>query len=93
MPKIAIYQAFTFYMFIYDVLNEPPHLHITKNKKGYTSSAKIWLNSLSFAETGNFTEKELNVIEKVVTKNQVVLLASFEAVKKGEKAKTIKLKM
>ena len=80
-------------MFIYDVLNEPPHLHITKNKKGYNSSAKIWLKSMIFAETGNFTDTELNVIEKVVLKNQVVLLASFEDVRKGKKAKTIKLKM
>jgi hypothetical protein len=92
MPKIAIFQAFTFYIFIYDVLNEPPHLHITKNKKGYNNSAKIWLETLIFAEIGDFNEKELNFIEKLVGFNKSKLLAAFEEVKKGKKVQTIKLK-
>ena len=92
MPKIAIYQAFTFYMYIYDVLNEPPHLHITKNKKGYNNSAKIWLESLIFAESGDFSDNELNQIEKLVTKNQEILIDAFNKVKDGASVKTIKLK-
>jgi hypothetical protein len=92
MPKIAIFNAFTFYIYIYDVLNEPAHLHITKNKKGYNNSAKIWIESLKFAESGDFSEKELNLLQKLVESNQQKLLNAFEKVKRGEKIKTIQLK-
>ena len=48
--------------------------------------------SLIFAESGDFSEKELNQIEKLVTKNQEILIDAFNKVKDGESVKTIKLK-
>jgi hypothetical protein len=32
MPKIAVYKFLTFFIFSYDALNEPPHLHVVKEK-------------------------------------------------------------
>jgi hypothetical protein len=32
MPKIAIYKFLTFFIFAFDAINEPPHLHIAKEK-------------------------------------------------------------
>lgn len=92
MPKIAVFQAFTFYLYFYDILNEPPHLHVTKNKKGYKGSAKIWLESLKYAETGEFTKKELNTIEKLVKSNQKELLFSIQNLKDGVEISVLNLK-
>ncbi|MDX2189604.1 MAG: DUF4160 domain-containing protein [Bacteroidota bacterium] len=56
MPKIAIYKFLTFFIYAYDALNEPPHLHVVKEKGSRQRSAKIWLNSLIVEEKGTLSE-------------------------------------
>jgi|688.fasta_scaffold516683_2 hypothetical protein len=92
MPKIAIYKFLTFFIFAYDALNEPPHLHIVKEKGNRQRSAKIWLETFKVAETGSLTERELNQAINLIKKNQAILIDSFNKVKRGEKITTIKLK-
>ncbi len=92
MPKIAIYKFLTFFIFAFDALNEPPHLHVVKEKGNRQRSAKIWLETLKVAEKGTLSEKELNQALNLIKNNQSVLIASFNKVKKGEKIKTIKFK-
>jgi hypothetical protein len=41
MPKIAIYKFLTFFIFAFDAIIEPPHLHIAKDKGNRQRSAKI----------------------------------------------------
>jgi hypothetical protein len=43
IPKIVIYKFLTFFIYCFDVLKEPPHLHIVKEKGMKQKSAKIWL--------------------------------------------------
>ena len=52
MPKIAIYKFLTFFIFAFDAINEPPHLHIAKDKGNRQRSAKIQLETLKVAEKG-----------------------------------------
>ncbi len=59
MPKIAIYKFLTFFIFAYDALNEPPHLHIAKEKGNRQRSAKIWLKTLEIAERGSLSDIDL----------------------------------
>ena len=92
MPKIAIYKFLTFFIFAYDALNEPPHLHIVKEKGNRQRSAKIWLETFKVAEEGTLNEKELNQAISLIKKNQVILIDSFNKVKNGQKITTIKLK-
>jgi hypothetical protein len=92
MPKIAIYKFLTFFIFAYDALNEPPHLHIVKEKGNRQRSAKIWLETFKVAETGTLNEKELNLAIGLIKKNQSLLVDSFKKVKNGEKITTLKLK-
>jgi hypothetical protein len=92
MPKIAVWKFLTFFIFAYDALNEPPHLHIAKEKGNRQRSAKIWLESLEIAEKGSLKEKELNEALRIMKENQAALLDLFEKVKNGEKIKTLKLK-
>ena len=56
MPKIAVYKFLTFYIFAFDELNEPPHLHIAKEKGNRQRSAKIWLETLKIAEKRNLID-------------------------------------
>ena len=81
MPKIAIYKFLTFFIFAYDALNEPPNLHIVKEKGNRQRSAKIWLDTLEVAETGTLNEKELNQAISLIVKNQLILIEAFNKVK------------
>jgi len=92
MPKIAIYKFLTFYIFSYDALNEPPHLHIAKEKGNRQRSAKIWLQTFEVAEKGSLTETDLNQALRIIKNNQQILINTFNKVKKGEKVATLKFK-
>lgn len=92
MPKIAIYKFLTFFIFSSDALYEPPHLHIVKEKGKRQKSAKIWLDTLVVAEKGTLNQKEINQAIKLIEKNRIELIKSFNDVKTGKKIKTLKLK-
>jgi hypothetical protein len=92
MPKIAIYKFLTFFIFAFDAINEPPHLHIAKEKGNRQRSAKIWLDTLKVAEKGSLTETDLKQAIKVIKENQAILIESFYNIKAGKKITTIKIK-
>jgi hypothetical protein len=92
MPKIAIYKFLTFFIFAFDALNEPPHLHIAKEKGNRQRSAKIWLETLKIADKGSLSETDLKLAIKVVKENQAKFIESFNNAKAGKKISTIKIK-
>ena len=92
MPKIAIYKFLTFFIFAFDAINEPPHLHIAKEKGNRQRSAKIWLETLKVDEKGSLTVTDLKQALKVIKENQALLIESFNNVKAGKKITTIKIK-
>jgi hypothetical protein len=92
MPKIAIYRFLTFYIFGYDALNEPPHMHIAKEKGNRQRSAKIWLKTLEVAEKGSLSDTDLNKALRIIKDNQQFFIDAFNKVKEGKKVKTLKLK-
>ena len=92
MPKIAIYKFLTFFIFAFDAINEPPHLHIAKEKGNRQRSAKIWLETFKVAEKGSLTDTDLKQALKVIKENQAILIESFNNVKAGKKITTIKIK-
>ncbi len=92
MPKIAIYKFLTFFIFSYDALKEPPHLHIVKEKGNRQKSAKIWLESLRIVDKGSLTISDLNQALRIIKNNQQILIDTFNKVKEGKKVTTIKFK-
>jgi hypothetical protein len=92
MPKIAVYKFLTFFIYAFDALNEPPHLHIVKEKGNRQRSAKIWLDTFEVTESGTLNDKELNLAIGLIKKNQALLIESFKKVKNSEKITTLKLK-
>ena len=93
MPKIAIYKFLTFFIFSYDAMKEKPHLHIAKEKGNRQRSAKIWLESVEVEDKGSLTDKDLNLVIKLIKNNQPLLMDNFNKVKKGKKITTLKLKL
>jgi hypothetical protein len=73
-------------------MNEPPHLHVVKERGNRQRSAKIWLDTLKVVEVGTLNEKELNQAITLIKNNQNILIEAFNKVKTGQKIKTIKLK-
>jgi hypothetical protein len=92
MPKIASYKFLTFFIFAYDALNEPPHLHVVKEKGNRQRSAKIWIETARVAEKGTLNPKELKQAIELIQSNKDILLDAFKNVKNGKKISTIKLK-
>ena len=92
MPKIAVYKFLTFYIFAYDAMNEPPHLHVAKEKGNRQRSAKIWIETLEVAEKGSLTKEELKQAIRLIEENQELLIDAFNKVKSGKKVTTIILK-
>ena len=92
MPKIAVYKFLTFFIFSYDALNEPPHLHVVKEKGNRQKSAKIWLESFQVASKGSLTDNDLSMALRIIKNNQIILIDTFNKVKEGKKIATIKFK-
>jgi hypothetical protein len=93
MPKIAIYKYLTFYFFTADWFgSEPPHLHVS-NTRRRGKSAKIWIETLEFSETGDLNQQDLNLVQKLVFINQSHLMHAWETVKAGNNVKPIMLNL
>lgn len=60
MPQVFKQKGYSFYFYSSD-LNEPMHIHISRDGK----EAKLWINTMSFAQEGRFTKSELNEIERI----------------------------
>lgn len=90
MPKIAIYKFLIFYIFSYDAMNEPAHIHIAKEKGKRQRSAKIWLKNFRISRRGTLTDKELYLAIKIIKKHHKEFIESIQNVKEGKKIKTLK---
>jgi len=91
MSKFAFYKFFTFIVFSHDLLNEPPHLHIVKSKSNRIYSAKIWIESLEFSATADFTKTELALIKRLVEKSRDIFFEMWNSAKRGEPVKILEL--
>lgn len=89
MPKIATYRFLTFFLYSFDVLNEPPHIHVVKEKNCKQRSAKIWLYNLKIANRGSFSKKEMSLAIKVIKLHKKEILFSFQQIQQGKRIKTI----
>ncbi len=88
MPKIAVDKFLTFFIYAYDALHEPPHMHVVKERGSRQRSAKIWLEPLAVADTGSLTPREISRALKVIAANREGLIDSFTRVKNGRRVRT-----
>ncbi len=69
MPTVLIIGPYRFYFYSHEP-NEPPHIHVDKDR----SSAKFWLRKVGLANNIGYNSKEINVLHKLVIKNQKLFL-------------------
>lgn len=92
MPKIAVDKFLTFFIYAYDALHEPPHMHVVKERGSRQRSAKIWLEPLAVADTGSLTPREISRALKVIAANRETLIDSFNSIKNGRRVRTRRLR-
>jgi len=92
MGYLATWKFLVYFITSFDALYERPHVHITSENGNRDYTAKLWLDTLEWHETGNLSNKELNEALEMATKYQIELLEAFAARKRGEKYPIIKMK-
>ena len=62
MPVVLRVNGYKFFFYEADVVNEPPHVHITKDG----NEAKFWLNPIQVEREGRFRKTDLRDIERII---------------------------
>jgi uncharacterized protein DUF4160 len=74
MPVVLRVNGYKFFFYEADVVNEPPHVHITKDG----NEAKFWLNPIQVEREGRFRKTDLRDIERIIRENHDFLLSAWE---------------
>ena len=72
MPTVLRDGPYRFFFYAGD-RDEPPHVHVERDK----DIAKFWLDPVRLQNSGGFSRKELNRIQKLVEENKETLLRSW----------------
>ena len=94
MPKVLIYlvQKIMWIFLFYDTDFYENRAHVHVGKKGSQKLCKIWLEPMVEVDrNGEFTDSQVKEIVQICNDNRERLLQQWEAFKKGEKVRTIKI--
>lgn len=78
MPVFLRLYGFRFFSISFDLLIEPFHLHVQKER----STGKYWIfsdGSVELAQNNGFKRSELNTIEKILLENGTFVLAEYKS--------------
>ena len=92
MGKLLIFAKYYFFIWAGEGPDERLHIHIYRTNSKNVKGAKFWLDDLSLFDRGDFTEKELNQIEKDLRKHLAVVKTQVKKVLSGEKVKAIRIR-
>lgn len=70
MPVVLRVAGYKFFFYQADLVNEPPHVHVTKEG----NEAKFWLDPIKVVREGKFRKSDLRDIERIIEGNQQFLL-------------------
>jgi len=71
MPTVLRWKGFIFLFYAKE--EDRPHIHIYKQG----AQAKVWLDTLEFHSHRNFSQKDLNVIQKKVEAEKALMLEAW----------------
>lgn len=94
MGKLLILTKYIFLIYGSDINETRRHIHVTYAQRGYKKSCKFWLEpdiQLDENKRGEFTNKELRDIEKLIQEHKEVLLQQLEEFYKGNQVTAIRL--
>ena len=72
MPTIWEHGPYRFFFYSGD-RDEPPHVHVERER----NKAKFWLDPVRLQSSGRFSRNELNRIQRLIEKNQNMLLEKW----------------
>jgi Domain of unknown function (DUF4160) len=93
MGKLLILTKYIFLIYGSDVNELRKHVHVTYNRRGFKRSCKFWLEptiSLDESKMGDFNERELLEIEKLIGENEGVLKSQLEKFHKRQRVNAIR---
>src|SRR6266487_4090790 len=93
MGKLLILAKYIFLIYGSDILEDRKHIHVTYTHRGFKRACKFWLEpavALDPNKKGDFTEKELNEIEKLVEQNKDLLMSQLDLFYKQQPVKAIR---
>lgn len=73
MPTILRIGPYRFFFYAGDY-NEPPHIHVERDD----NAAKFWLDPVRLQNSGGFSRKEINQVQKLIKENQDYLLRNWD---------------
>ncbi len=92
MPKVLVYRNIVFIIFSIDKYEKRPHIHAVKKSIYGFEPAKFWLEpQIETIEKGDFSTKEINVVEKLVHRFKIEIKQQLEVFKAGKKVTAIKI--
>ena len=94
MGKLLILAKYIFLIYGSDIHETRRHIHITHARRGYKKSCKFWLEpeiQIDENKKGEFTQKELREIEKLIHEHKELLLQQLEEFYKGKQVTAIRL--
>lgn len=94
MGKLLILAKYIFLIYSVDINEKRLHVHVTYAYKGYKKSCKFWIEptiELDNLKTGDFTEKELKEIEKLLIEHKDIITKQLELFHANKQVKAIRL--
>lgn len=76
MPTVLRVGPYKFYFYPYDVLHEPPHIHVGRDQ----DEAKFWLDPVELERNRGFAGHELRKIEDLVREHESELIDAWNDV-------------
>jgi hypothetical protein len=77
-PVLDRYGGFVFYCRQYDLLYEPPHVHVGIGRQREGFDAKIWLDPVAEAHSGRLRAHDLQRAYKIVEERREYLLKEWQ---------------
>jgi hypothetical protein len=93
MGKLLILTKYVFLIYGSDINEVRRHIHVTYNQRGFKRSCKFWLElyiALDENKKGNFNDRELLEIEKLIEEHKTILLEQLEHYYNNQKVKAIR---
>ena len=72
MPTVLNIGPYRFFFYAGDK-DEPQHIHIERDAK----IAKFWLDPVRLQNSGGFSRKEINQMQKIIQEHQIYLMENW----------------
>lgn len=76
MPTVLRIGPYKFYLYPYDVLHEPPHIHVGRDR----DEMEFWLDPVELERNRGFAGHELRKIEELVRDHESKLIDAWNDV-------------